>query len=53
MWLISGELCKGKLSEGLTIITSLSCCAIYALNISVVRDKLKQIALHRLLVQRH
>jgi putative ABC transport system permease protein len=30
------------------IAAILSCCTIYALSISVVRDKLKQIALHRL-----
>jgi putative ABC transport system permease protein len=38
-----------KLSEILAIIAAiLSCCTIYALSMSVVRDKLKQIALHRL-----
>jgi putative ABC transport system permease protein len=38
-----------KLSGILAIIAGiLSCCTIYALSISVVRDKLKQIALHRL-----
>lgn len=38
-----------KLSGLLAIIAAiLSCCTIYALSMSVVRDKLKQIALHRL-----
>ncbi len=38
-----------KLSSILAIIAAvMSCCSIYALSISVVRDKLKQIALHRL-----
>ncbi|HEY0654340.1 MAG TPA: FtsX-like permease family protein [Chryseosolibacter sp.] len=38
-----------KLSEILAVIAAiLSCCTIYALSISVVRDKLKQIGLHRL-----
>jgi putative ABC transport system permease protein len=38
-----------RLSGILTIIAALlSCCAIYALSVSLVRDKLKQIALHRL-----
>ena len=38
------------LSEILAVISGvLSCCAIYALSISIVRDKLKQIAVHKLL----
>ena len=38
-----------KLSEILAIISALlSCCAIYGLSISVVRDKMKQIAIHKL-----
>lgn len=38
-----------KLSGILAFIAAiLSCCTIYALSMSVVRDKLKQIALHRL-----
>jgi putative ABC transport system permease protein len=38
-----------RLSGILAIIAAImSCCTIYALSISVVRDKLKQIALHRL-----
>jgi putative ABC transport system permease protein len=37
------------LSELLAIITGiLSCCAIYGLSISIVQDKLKQIAIHKL-----
>ena len=37
------------LSEMLAIISGLlSCCAIYGLSISLVRDKLKQIAIHKL-----
>ena len=37
-----------KLSEVLTIISALlSCCAIYGLCVSLVRDKLKQIAIHK------
>jgi putative ABC transport system permease protein len=37
------------LSEVLAIITGLlSCCAIYGLSISIVRDKLKQIAIYKL-----
>lgn len=37
------------LSEILAIISGiLSCCAIYGLSISIVRDKIKQIALHKL-----
>ncbi len=37
------------LSEMLAIISALlSCCAIYGLSISIVRDKLKQIAIHKL-----
>lgn len=37
------------LSEVLAIISGLlSCCAIYGLSISIVRDKLKQIAIHKL-----
>ena len=37
------------LSEMLAIISGLlSCCAIYGLSISIVRDKLKQIAIHKL-----
>lgn len=37
------------LSEVLTIISGiLSCCAIYGLSLSIVRDKLKQIAIHKL-----
>lgn len=37
------------LSEILAIISGvLSCCAIYGLSISIVRDKLKQIAIHKL-----
>ena len=39
-----------SLSEILAVISGvLSCCAIYALSISIVRDKLKQIAVHKLL----
>lgn len=38
-----------SLSEILAIVSGvLSCCAIYALSISIVRDKLKQIAVHKL-----
>ena len=38
-----------SLSEILAIISGvLSCCAIYGLSISIVRDKLKQIAVHKL-----
>jgi putative ABC transport system permease protein len=38
-----------KLSGILTVIAGLlSCCAIYALSVSLVRDKLKQIALHQI-----
>ena len=38
------------LSEILAIISLvLSCCAIYALSISLVRDKIKQLAIHKLL----
>jgi putative ABC transport system permease protein len=38
-----------RLSGILAIIaTVLSCCAVYALSVSLVRDKLKQIAVHRL-----
>jgi putative ABC transport system permease protein len=38
-----------KLSEILAIISALlSCCAIYGLSVSLVRDKLKEIALHKL-----
>ena len=38
-----------SLSAFLTIISGLlSCCAVYGLSISIVRDKLKQIALHKL-----
>lgn len=38
-----------KLSEVLAIISGiLSCCAIYGLSLSMVRDKLKQIAIHKL-----
>jgi putative ABC transport system permease protein len=38
------------LSELLAIISALlSCCAIYGLSVSLVRDKLKQIAIHKLL----
>jgi putative ABC transport system permease protein len=38
-----------KLSEILAIISGLlSCCAIYGLSLSMVRDKLKQIAIHKL-----
>jgi putative ABC transport system permease protein len=38
-----------SLSEILAVISGLlSCCAIYGLSISIVRDKLKQIALHKL-----
>lgn len=38
------------LSEILAVISGLlSCCAIYGLSISIVRDKLKQIAVHKLL----
>src|SRR5258708_15512008 len=38
------------LSEILAIISGLlSCCAIYGLSVSLVRDKLKQIAVHKLL----
>lgn len=37
------------LSNGLAIISGLlSCCAIYGLSLSIVRDKLKQIAIHKL-----
>ncbi len=37
------------LSDVLAIISGLlSCCAIYGLSISIVRDKLKQIAIHKL-----
>lgn len=37
------------LSTALAIISGLlSCCAIYGLSISIVRDKLKQIAIHKL-----
>jgi putative ABC transport system permease protein len=37
------------LSEVLAVISGiLSCCAIYGLSISIVRDKLKQIAIHKL-----
>jgi hypothetical protein len=37
------------LSEILAVISAvLSCCAIYGLSISIVRDKLKQIAVHKL-----
>jgi putative ABC transport system permease protein len=39
-----------SLSKLLAIISGiLSCCAIYGLSISIVRDKLKQIAIHKLL----
>jgi len=38
-----------KLSEILALISGLlSCCAIYGLSLSMVRDKLKQIAIHKL-----
>jgi putative ABC transport system permease protein len=38
------------LSEALAMISGLlSCCAIYGLSVSLVRDKLKQIAVHKLL----
>lgn len=38
-----------KLSEILAVISGLlSCCAIYGLSLSMVRDKLKQIAIHKL-----
>ena len=38
-----------SLSALLTIISGLlSCCAVYGLSISIVRDKLKQIAIHKL-----
>jgi putative ABC transport system permease protein len=38
-----------SLSEILAVISGLlSCCAIYGLSISIVRDKLKQIAVHKL-----
>jgi hypothetical protein len=38
-----------SLSEILAVISGiLSCCAIYALSIGIVRDKLKQIAVHKL-----
>ena len=38
-----------SLSAFLTIISGLlSCCAVYGLSISIVRDKLKQIAIHKL-----
>ena len=37
------------LSEILSVISGLlSCCAIYGLSVSIVRDKLKQIAVHKL-----
>ncbi len=37
------------LSEVLAIISALlSCCAVYGLSVSLVRDKLKQIAIHKL-----
>lgn len=37
------------LSSMLTIISALlSCCAIYGLSVSIVRDKIKQIAVHKL-----
>jgi putative ABC transport system permease protein len=39
-----------RLSAVLAIVSGiLSCCAIYGLSISIVRDKLKQIAIHKLL----
>jgi putative ABC transport system permease protein len=39
-----------RLSAALAIVSGLlSCCAIYGLSISIVRDKLKQIAIHKLL----
>lgn len=38
-----------KLSEILAIISALlACCAIYGLSVSIVRDKIKQLAIHKL-----
>jgi putative ABC transport system permease protein len=38
-----------RLSEILAIISALlSCCAIYGLSVSIVRDKIKEIAIHKL-----
>ena len=38
-----------KLSDFLAVISAiLSCCAIYGLSVSLVRDKLKQIAVHKI-----
>lgn len=39
-----------NLSEILSIISSLiSCCAIYGLSLSIARDKIKQVAIHKML----
>jgi putative ABC transport system permease protein len=47
-WLIYQDRLNA-LSEILAILSGLlSCCAIYGLSVSIVRDKLKQIAIHKL-----